>query len=521
MTWTIAWFDFVRRLRTVSTYVYFVLFGVLAGLWMAAAGGALASARVSFGGDKVLVNGPYALAIGIAVLGFAGVTVIGSVAGRAVQQDYEYGTYHFFFTAPIRKADYFFGRLLGAWLTLVLVFASIAIGVVAGAHWPGVDGARIVAHPTWQSFARPYLFLLLPNVLWLSGCFFVLAALTRQMAPVYVAGVVVLVGYLFAVNLLGDMENKALAALVDPSGATAFDVLARYWSVAQKNTEEIPLAGELLWNRALWLGIGLVVTLAGYAAFRTQAVTSLPLRKRRQAADPAPESARAVALPQAVLDRSTGAYLRMIPGLARLYLGEILRSPRFLTIVLGGVLMVIGNAATLGSMYGTNTYPLTYKVLDVVGGLFSLFVLIVTAIYAGELVFRERDARIEDITDSTPAPTWLSFLAKLVTLVGLQAVLMAVVLACSIGVQLAKGFTRIELGHYLFELFVLQMSGFFLLAVLALAVHTLVNNKYLGHFAVLLFFLVTAQLPTLGFEDRLYRYASRPDLVYSDLNGYG
>ena len=99
-----------------STYVYFVLFAVIAGLWMAAAGGALPSAAVNFGGDKVLIDGPYALAIGIAFLGFAGVTVIGSVAGRAVQQDFEHGTYHFFFTAPIGKRDYFFGRLLGAML---------------------------------------------------------------------------------------------------------------------------------------------------------------------------------------------------------------------------------------------------------------------------------------------------------------------------------------------------------------------------------------------------------------------
>ena len=39
--WTIAWFDFARRLRMVSTWVYFVLYAVIAGLWMAAAGGAV------------------------------------------------------------------------------------------------------------------------------------------------------------------------------------------------------------------------------------------------------------------------------------------------------------------------------------------------------------------------------------------------------------------------------------------------------------------------------------------------
>ena len=104
-----AWFDFVRRLRMVSTYVYFVVFGAMAGFWMAAAGGALASASVSFGGDKILINGTYAIAIGVALLSFLGITVIGSVVGRAVQQDYEYGTYHFFFSAPITKRDYFMG----------------------------------------------------------------------------------------------------------------------------------------------------------------------------------------------------------------------------------------------------------------------------------------------------------------------------------------------------------------------------------------------------------------------------
>jgi ABC-2 type transport system permease protein len=517
----IAWFDFVRRLRMVSTYVYFVLFAAIAGLWMAAAGGAMSGASVSFGGDKVLINGPYALAIGIAVLGFAGVTVIGSIAGRAVQQDFEYGTYHFFFTLPIRKSDYFFGRLFGAWMTLVLVFLSIVVGVLIGSHWPGVDAARVVAHPSLQSFLRPYLILVLPNMLWLGAAFFVLAALTRQMAPIYIAGVIVLVGYLFASNLLGDMENKTLAALIDPSGATSIDVYARYWSVAQKNAEEIPLAGVILWNRALWLGVGALVLAFGFRAFRMQAVVPGRAKKAAPADAPAIAPAPAAALPPAVIDRSTVAYARMLPGLTRLYLAEILRSPRFLTIVLGGVLMVLGNAITLGSMYGTNTYPLTYKVLDMVSGLFSLFILIVTAIYAGELVWRERDTHIEDITDSMPAPSWLGFLAKFATLVALQAVLLGVVLACSIGVQLAKGFTRIELGHYLFELFVLQWPGFILTAALALAVHTFVNNKYVGHFVVLLVFLVTSRLADLGFEDRLYRYASRPDVIYSDLNGYG
>jgi ABC-2 type transport system permease protein len=518
---TIAWFDFMRRLRMVSTWVYFVLYAAIAGLWMAAAGGAISGAGVSFGGDKILINGSNALAIGIAVLGFTGITVIGSVCGRAVQQDFEIGIHHFFFSAPIAKRDYFFGRLIGAWLTLLMIFIGVAIGVVIGTHWPGVDAARVIASPSWQNFARPYFFVLIPNVLWLGGCFFVLAALTRQMAPVYVAGVVALVGYLFAVNLLGDMENKFLASLLDPSGATAIDVLTRYWSVAQKNHEPLPFEGPLLWNRVLWCGLGAAVTLIGYRVFRMEANASSGKRRTVVADEVAAAPLQLSALPIATPDRSAAAYGRMLPGLARLYLGEILRSPRFLTIVLGGVLLVAGNAMTLGSFYGTNTHALTYKVLDLVSGLFGIFVLIVTAIYTGELVWRERDVRVDDITDSMPAPTWLAFLAKFGTVLALQLLLLCVVMVCSIAVQLLQGFTRIEIGQYLFELFVLQFSGFALTAVLAFVVHTLVNNKYLGHFVVGVVFLVIAQLPAFGFEDKLYLYASRPQLVYSDMNGYG
>ena len=502
-------------------WVYLLLYTAITALWMAAAGGAFASASVSFGGDKILIDGPYALAIGIAVLGFTGVTVIGSICGRAIQQDFEVGIHHFFFSAPIGKRDYFFGRLIGAYLTLVLVFAGIVVGVLIGTHWPGVDAARLVSSPDWQSFARPYLFVLIPNLLWLGGCFFVLAALTRQMAPVYVAGVIVLVGYLFALNLLGDMDNKTLAALIDPSGATGIDVLTRYWSVAQKNGEQIPFSGPLLWNRAIWLALGVAVTLWGYRTFRMEAVAPAGRRRRIPADISVVERDASASISSALPARDNVAYLRMLPGLARLYLGEIVRSPRFLTILLGGVMLVIGNTITLGSLYGTNTYPLTYKVLDVVSGLFGAFVLIVTAIYTGELVWRERDARMADIVDSMPSPTWLGFGAKFVTVLALQLILLAIVMICSIAVQLLHGFTRIELGQYLFELFVLQFSGYLLTAVLAFVVHTLVNNKYLGHFVVGAIFLILIRLPDFGFEDRLYLYASRPDIVYSDMNGYG
>lgn len=519
----IAAFELRSRLRLVSTYVYLALYVAITALWIAAAGGAFEMANVSFGSEKVLINGPYALGQLLTLAGFMGVSVIAASMGRAVQQDFEHGTFHFFFSAPIAKRDYVLGRFLGAYATLILVFAGIAIGAEIGVHWPGVDPTRI-GPETLSAYLRPYFIMLLPNMLWLGAAFFMLAALTRQMAPVYVGGVLVLIGYLVALGLMQDMENKTRAALLDPVGSVALTALTRYWSVADRNARPIPFEGLLLWNRLLWTGIGAIVFAAGYRAFRMEAGnrTGAARRERKaRAAEAAATASGKQELPAPRIDRSTRAWIGALPGLSRLYLVEILRRPIFLVIVLAGALFMLINASAMGAIYGTTTWPVTYEVLELTSGLFGLFVLVVTAIYAGELVWRERDAKMDDIVDATPYPGWLPFAAKLITLYSVQALLLVVVLACTMAIQLWYHYTRFELPHALFELFALQLPGYFILGALVLAIHVVVNQKYVGHFLVILWFVANLKMPDFGFEDRLTLYGATPTVAYSDMNGYG
>jgi hypothetical protein len=451
-----------------------------------------------------------------------GVSVVAAAMGRAIQQDYEYGTWHFFFTAPIRKRDYFLGRFLGAYGMLVLAFLGIAAGMLIGTHWPGVDPTR-VGPTSIQSFVRPYLFELLPNMLWLGGVFFVIATLTRQMAPAYVGGVVVLIGYLLAINLLHDMDNRNLAAMVDPIGLLAQRALVRYWSVADKNTRQIELTDALLWNRILWLSIGAAITVLGYRLFRMEAMSVGGARSKAAKArtDSPAATTGPILIPAVQPQRGTFDWLRALPAMTGLYLREILGSPIFLIIVLGGAIYMIGSSSTMGDIVGTSTWPVTWQVLDATTGIFGLLVLIITAIYAGELVWRERETRIDEIVDATPQPLWLPFTAKFLTLAAVQAVLMGVVFVSCILIQLWQHYTRFELGHSFYELFLLQLPDYLILGALALTVHVLINNKYVAHFAVIAGYLGSLKLPDFGYEDRLYLYGSRPDVMYSDMNGYG
>ena len=93
-------------------------------------------------------------------------------------------------------------------------------------------------------------------------------------------------------------------------------------------------------------------------------------------------------------------------------------------------------------------------------------------------------------------------------------------MACGLGVQIAGGYYRFELPLYLIDLMGLRMVGFFQLAALALFVQVLVNHKHLGHFVMVLYFVVhhpahrragTSPLPI----------RRAPGYPYSDMNGYG
>jgi ABC-2 type transport system permease protein len=95
------------------------------------------------------------------------------------------------------------------------------------------------------------------------------------------------------------------------------------------------------------------------------------------------------------------------------------------------------------------------------------------------------------------------------------------VLICGLLVQVSHGYHHFEVGLYFTDLFAHRLVTFWILCVIALLVHTIVNNKYLGHFVMVLYFVTGIVLPQINFQDYLYRLGESPAVVYSDMNGYG
>ncbi|MES2299696.1 MAG: M1 family aminopeptidase [Pseudomonadota bacterium] len=514
----IALFEAKQRLKLASTWAYFAIFLLVAMLWMAAAGGVFKDAYVSFG-SKVNINSSFAIEISAAYLGCIGVIVIAAMMGRSVQQDFEYDMQHFFFSAPIGKHDYVFGRFLGAFATLAVIFSSIVLGAWLGTFIPGIDPDRL--GPTGLAmYLRPYLRTLLPNLFIFGAIFFVLAALTRRMLPVYVASVVMMIGYIVAPTLARDLDYKNLAALMDPFGTTALIRLTEYWTIAERNTLAVPLTGVYLVNRLIWCGFALVVLLLGYWRFHFFAGADSGAGGRSAEAAPQPlsHSASATLEKPDFARRSLGLLLLRM---AWLNLRESVKNVYFGAIALAGVLAMFGASLQLGSIYGTTPYPLTFIVLDAIANTFAPFMLIITTFYAGELVWREREARVAQMLDAMPVPSWLALLSKLLALVALQALMLAVVMLCGMLVQLFKGYFALEPGLYLQYLFLIALPQYALLAVLALTLQVLINQKFLAYFAMVLYYAATLSFGALGLDHPMLLYGTSPSFVYSAMNGYG
>src|SRR6185503_13204251 len=84
--------------------------------------------------------------------------------------------------------------------------------------------------------------------------------------------IILLVGWQITQTIVGQLDKLRLASLIDPFALTTIDVAVRYWSVAEKNGQLVPLAGAMMQNRLLWIGvaIGLFVLVATVFRLRLQ-----------------------------------------------------------------------------------------------------------------------------------------------------------------------------------------------------------------------------------------------------------
>lgn len=533
MFWEFFSFELKFRLKSVSTYVYFLLWFTFNFLNVASEGfGPIGSSN-----GKVLLNGPYANIYNDTGVAFFGVIVMAAIFGTSILRDFQRDTIQILFTKPISKFAYLGGRWAGSFVATVFAFSGLLFGEFFGTLAPWADHSRIAPfHLSW--YLQPFFSIVVVQIFFMGALFFLVAALSRKIFIVYLQGAAVFMLYLIGIGILNATrsEEHFWSGILDPIGFIYGDAIAKYWTVVEKNTLLFSwsphlASGVFLYNRLLWMGLGLIALLVLWKVFpmSVEALTAQSSTKRAALAreqEAGVKGSRVRSLVAAKLPKvqqvfGPGTTFAQLMSLTKLRVSNIVREVPFWGILILMVGLAINNGNYAGRAGGQRVWPVTYLMLQSVEGGASLFFYIVATLYAAELVWRERDTRFAGIHDALPMRESTDWLSKFFALCFVELVLITAAEVCGILMQTIAGYYHYELLQYFKELYVITFPQILIFVLLAFFVQTVVSNKFIGHGVVIGLFVMQPILFSFGWENSLYLIGATPPYTYSDMNGYG
>lgn len=513
------------RFRFVSTYVYFIIFMALSFLIMNGMGGAFDGVEVSAGrsGEHNLVNSPLVIMMIMTVMMFLGTIIIAAIFGNSAVRDFETGSHSIFFTKPMNKVDYVLGRYCGSFITVLFILAGAVLGLYIGTLMPYLQANKIGPNHL-ITYVQPFMWMIIPNLIFTGMIFFGVGLLSRKIITSYIAAIILFIGYMLASMLMGDVDNLQIAAMCDPWGLIAIFSISRYWSTLESNTRLIPFWSILLANRTLWMGLGILGLLLMVKRFRfawqQDSSKTEKKKKSRKAISEMPISVDPEYMQQ-IKYRYFSSF-KQICHFARYEFFNIVRNLNFYVIMAIYLLFLIITATQMvGNLFGTQTHPVTTQVLDALTGNLLLFGMIVSTFYAGELIWRERVMKMDQLFDVTPHKNAVGYLSKVIAVLMMQLVFLALIIIVGLITQIANGYYRFELGLYLFELLVINYPSLINVTLVTFFFAAVIDNKYAGYLAMVIFYVFFMFGSSWGIDHNLLSFNGLMSASYSDMNGYG
>jgi ABC-2 type transport system permease protein len=525
-------FEFRYQWRHASTWLLFGLFFLFGFLIL----------RMVTLADGTYLNAPGTIAFFTVFGSVIWVVIGGVVAGDAATRDRQTRMHPLMYTTPVSKIIYLGARFLSALSVNALILMILFAGFFLSFYGPAAK-TQFVGPFRLASYLTNYGFLALPTVVATTAIQFTFAALSGRAIASYVASILILIFSQFGGTTVHyALEWKVMGSLMDLLG-TSIVVEMEGWTPIDKNTRLVLLEGPWLWNRLLWFGLAAGALAFTYFRFRMGHIVlntpwtrifsrrsnpgRSPVLTSQDASDSGNQIACSISLPNRSRHFGFATNARQALAIARSSFGTIARTRGGLTLV---ALLSIGTglfATEYMEWLGVPLLARTEEVLRTLAPALSSFktqwiiIPLLTIFYAGELVWREREAGLNELSDTTPVREWVLLLGKLLGLSLVIITWVAFLMGAGIINQLVMGYHHFEIGVYLKVLFGIQLTNYLLFALLVYAIHILVNQKYIGHmvsFGVYGYILFASMI---GLEHNLLIYASDPGWSYGDMLGFG
>jgi ABC-2 type transport system permease protein len=151
-------------------------------------------------------------------------------------------------------------------------------------------------------------------------------------------------------------------------------------------------------------------------------------------------------------------------------------------------------------------------------GSLLIFLFGAAVFYAGEVMHRDRELRVEPVLWSTPAPDFVLLLSKFSATFLVSLLLVALVALTAIAVQMFKGHAPFEPQAYLMTYAVILVPSIAFMIAASIALNTLLRDKYLTYAVSLaigggMVYLISQGYNHLLYNFVLYELWSPPDLL--------
>lgn len=505
-------FEIDYKLRRPAVYVYFLMGFVFTALSFAKGAMPL--------DENQWINSTSALAFFTSIMSLMVMVVSSSVMGLPLIRDIEFNTKEYYLSYPITKAGYFWGRFISSFIFVLIMSSSVQLGAYAGTYLGPLFGWTPAAHygpNIFWHYLHPFITIAVPNLFFASALFFGLVAATKNVKVIYTSGALLFLGYLFANFLIHAAGSQRVIYLSDPFLISAIRYERGLSTTVQKNSAVLPMQGLLLWNRILWISIGLLILVWTYIRFSFEKFFAGKANTKKIKTAP-----KTFILPNFSVAYEKNYLRKTLLTLTRIEIQNIVRDAYFWIIIGAGSFFMLMVFYHLWGRFNVPDFPLTTMILQAFNSNFPLFIFCIIAFYAGETVHRERITRYSAINDALPPPVYIFNLTKFISLLAIAIFMAITPMLLGIAVQLSKGFTALNITLYVEVISLTVIPNCIEMVIFAFALHILINNKFavLG-IVIALWVLFTLADASGWMNYHLLLYGQTPSFGISGMDGIG
>jgi ABC-2 type transport system permease protein len=519
---------FIHEVKTWFKKPALYIFAIL--LWsLALLVSALAVGVFDFTGATVISTAKVNSAI--TIYGIIGILLIilyfllPTLIGGTLQRDYSNNMHNVLYSYPMTKVSYLLAKFFAGFsMTLIIIIGSIFF-MTLGFYLPGANEDNLGPFQL-MNYLQPFLVYTIPNVFFYSVIIFAITAFFRNLNAAFIF-VLLLFIVQIATGIAGqEMEDTTWLQLLEPTGDTALAETIKYWTPDEQSNRLIPLEGNILYNRLIWLAISLLVFIGTIFGFNfSQNPVNLALKKKKRKRETKSNFGVLQRVEMPIVKRDFGFrnQIRSLWTLAITDFKYIVKSWPFIIITLFAFLFAFLGMIDVGSVFGTSSLPKTWSMLANAGGSFQIFGVILVALYGGFLMNRARLAHMGQLLDVTPVSNTSLLLSKFLALFLMIALYQSFIMVTGMVVQTVRGFYEYEIGLYLKDLFLIRIWWFLPWIALSLIIHTLIKNRWVGFIIILAIILILPLvLGGIGVEQAQFKFnQGGSSLSPSDMNGYG